>query len=127
MLPTLVSVGGRGAVFVAAVASVTAVLAAAAAGAHAAVTLVPVHEVRVVGAAPTVTHPATCSQQKEMSFLPESPSFCHRARRCVSPPPPPPRQESTSWRSLGLMACRASSNTLTRSRACRKLPGVKKV
>lgn len=72
MIPTLVSVGGRGAVFLAAVASVTAVLAPApaapATGAHAAVTLVPVHEVGVVGAAPTVTHPATCSQQRELAF-----------------------------------------------------------
>lgn len=49
VIPTSVSVGGRRAVVIAAVAIIaTEAVFAAAAGAHAAVTLVPVHEVRVV-------------------------------------------------------------------------------
>ncbi len=64
--------GGSGAVSITAVAAVTVEATAAvfaAAGttttrAHAAITLLLVHEVRVVGAAATVTHSATCNKQQ---------------------------------------------------------------
>lgn len=60
-----VPVGGRGAVSIAVVPAVTveaaAAVFAATAGAHAPITLLLIHQVRVVGAATTVTHSASAS------------------------------------------------------------------